>query len=80
MVLLKNKFSRIKISWSSFQPCFASVMKSNFEGEIFHGHASTCEIHNNFNFKLHCTCVLHVHFNCYHNNNVHDCNQSLRVF
>ena len=35
--LAQKKLLWIKFSWSSFQPCLASVMNLKFVGEIFHG-------------------------------------------
>ena len=53
------KFSRIKyfmvldkISWSSFQPCIASVMSLKFHKRKFHGHTLTREIFYLENFRL----------------------------
>ena len=47
-ILLKNKFSWIKLSWSSFQACLTSFITWNFVEEIFCGHSLIREIHKNF--------------------------------
>ena len=44
-ILLNNKFSLIKLSWSSFQPRLASI------NSIFMGRVPTCEIREIFNLK-----------------------------
>ena len=66
------KFSRVKyfmvlpisaqktssnFSWSSFQPCLASVMNLKFCGRKFCGCSLTCEIHKNF--RLYCSTCTH---------------------
>ena len=65
LILLKNKFSRIKFLWSSFQTRITSVMNLKFTEEKVCGHSLTREIHKNFQsqkFWLYGTCNnVHVH-------------------